>query len=345
MVVVQGYFVRWNILLMLTVLVLAGTPLVSAHAPLGTGSNEDIANATFFGNPEKSFALYTELHESGEAQYYHFPMRSGDILYGSLQVPGPGSMIPDLVITGPGIRMEGDIPSFIEIPSGSGAMLVPGEPPGNPSYEPFTPQPIYEVARFNVTIPVDGDYYIAVFGSGGGKYSLAPGFREEFTAAEWLSVPVSVLSIYLWEGQPIAEVLAPFFIVLTGGLILVFFHRKKGFPDDPVGWLAIISGLLYLGGAAITATQTVRTLLQTGYSPEVVLTIVFIAAAIIPGIAAIRTGTRVKDHGYPLSGGIGMVLIGLLGLVVWAGLIAGPVIAVISGTLVIAKHPAKPGSE
>ncbi len=158
------------------------------------------------------------------------------------------------------------------------------------------------------------------------------------------SVPVSVLSIYLWEGQPAAGVFAPFFIVLTGGLILVFFPGKKGFPDDPAGWLAIISGLLYLGGAAITATQTVRTLLQTGYSPGVFLTLVFIAAALIPGIAAIRTGTRVQDHGYPLSSGIGMMLIGLLGFVVWAGLIAGPVIAVISGALVIVKHPRKPGS-
>jgi hypothetical protein len=60
--------------LFLVILLLAGTGIVSAHAPLGVGSNEDIANATLISNPEKSFVIYTELHEGGEAQYYHFPM-------------------------------------------------------------------------------------------------------------------------------------------------------------------------------------------------------------------------------------------------------------------------------
>src|SRR5512136_2231412 len=94
--------------LFLVILLLAGIGIVSAHAPLSVGSNEDIANATLFANPEKSFVLYTELHEGGEAQYYLFPLKSGQILYGSLQVPGPDSMVPDLVIIGPGITPSGD---------------------------------------------------------------------------------------------------------------------------------------------------------------------------------------------------------------------------------------------
>ena len=70
----HGYCLREYVLLLIrTVLVLAGTPVVSAHAPLGTGFNEDIANATFFDSPEKSFVLYTELHESGEARVLSLP--------------------------------------------------------------------------------------------------------------------------------------------------------------------------------------------------------------------------------------------------------------------------------
>ena len=88
--------------LCLVLLLIAGIGIVSAHAPLGVGSNEDIANATLFDTPDKSYVLYTELHEGGEAQYDHFPLQKGQKLYGSIQVPGPSSMVPDMVIIGPG---------------------------------------------------------------------------------------------------------------------------------------------------------------------------------------------------------------------------------------------------
>jgi hypothetical protein len=87
----------------------AGIPPASAHAPASAGFNEDIANATVISNPEKSYAIYSDLHQSGEAQYYEFPMKSGQHLYGSVMVPGPGSMVPDIVIMGPGIPASGNV--------------------------------------------------------------------------------------------------------------------------------------------------------------------------------------------------------------------------------------------
>ena len=51
--------------------------MVSAHAPLGASSNEDLSNATLINTPEKSFVIFTDLHERGEAQYYRFPMEKG----------------------------------------------------------------------------------------------------------------------------------------------------------------------------------------------------------------------------------------------------------------------------
>ena len=333
-----------NILcLCLVLLLLAGTGIVSAHAPLDVGSNEDIANATLMSNPEKSFVLYTELHDSGEAQYYHFPMQKGQILYGSFQVPGPGSMVPDIVIIGPGIEPTGNVPSFIEVPAGLGAMVIPGKSPKKPAYEPFSPQPIYEVGRFNVTIPRDGDYYIAVYGSSGGKYSLAPGFLEEFTAEEWLLIPWSVVSIHLWEGQLPWVVFAPMILVVVGGLALLVMYRKHlGLHQDPIRWMILLSGLLYLGGAAMTALQIIHAVQVTGYTSEVIVTLMFIAGPIILGIFAIREGIRSPLPDSLLKNGIKMVVIGLLGLLLWAGLIIGPVLALISGVLILAKHAGRP---
>ena len=152
--------------------------VVAAHAPVSVGSNEDLANATVFLDLEKSYVLYTELHEDGEAQYYKFPLKSGQRLYGSLLVPGPDSTVPSLVVIGPGIAPSGDLPSSVQVPAGSGATVVTGEAPGMPSYEPFTPQPIYEAARFNVTVPQDGDYYLAVYGPAGGSTASHRGSRR-----------------------------------------------------------------------------------------------------------------------------------------------------------------------
>ncbi|MGB9175841.1 MAG: hypothetical protein WCB46_03790 [Methanoregula sp.] len=332
-------FRRFFLLLILAVLLLQGTGLVSAHAPLGVGSNEDIANATFISNPEKSIVIYTELHESNETQYYLFPMQKGQILYGSLQVPGPGSKVPDLVIIGPGIESSGTVPPFIEVPDGSGAMVIPGRPPGNPDYEPFTPQPIYEVARFNVTVPGDGDYYIAIAGSESGKYSLAPGFLEEFTAREWLLIPYSVVAIHLWEGQSFATIIAPLILVMIGGIALIVLYPGLGYVRrDPVAWLILISGLLYLGGAAMTGLQVVHTVMLTGYTPAVLVTLLFILGPVVLGIAAILTGIRPPRPDSSLKTGIVMVIIGLLGLLVWAGFVLGPLLAIAAGLIVLARY-------
>src|SRR5512137_371011 len=341
----SGYRSVWRLTVLcicLVVLLLAGIGIVSAHAPLGVGSNEDIANATLFDTPEKSFVLYTELQEGGEAQYYHFPMQKGQKLYGSIQVPGESSMVPDIVIIGPGIAPEGNVPSFIEVPAGSGAMVIPGTIPGKPSYEPFSPQPIYETGRFNVTVPVDGDYYIAVYGPTGGKYSLAPGFLEEFTASEWLLIPFSVITIHLWEGQSPWMVFAPMIVVVMGGLALLVMYRKDlGLQQDPIRWMILLSGLLYLGGAAMTALQIVHAVNVTGYTSEMIVTLMLIAGPVILGIFAVMEGIQQPRPDSLLKSGTKMIIIGLLGLLLWAGLIIGPVLAIFSGVLILVKRSVK----
>jgi hypothetical protein len=326
----------------LFLLLLSGIGIVSAHAPLGVGSNEDIANATHFDTPDKSYVLYTELREGGEAQYYHFPMQKGQNLYGSVQVPGPDSMVPDVVIIGPGIKTTGDVPSFIEVPAGSGAIVIPGTTPGKPSYEPFSPQPIYETGHFNITVPNDGDYYIAVYGPTGGKYSLAPGFLEQFTASEWLLIPFSVIAIHLWEGQSPWVVFAPLIVVVIGGLALLVMYRKDtGLQQDPVRWAILLSGLLYLGGAAMTALQIIHAVQVTGYGNEVIVTLMFIAGPVILGIFAVMEGIRQPQPDSLLKSGMKMIIIGFLGLLLWAGLIIGPILAIISGVLILAKRSVK----
>jgi hypothetical protein len=222
-------------------------------------------------------------------------------------------------------------------------MVIPGKSPGKPSYEPFSPQPIYEAGRFNITVPYDGDYYIAVYGPTGGKYSLAPGFLEEFTASEWLLIPFSVITIHLWEGQSPWLVFAPMIVVVIGGLALAVMYRKKsGLPQDPIRWTILLSGLLYIGGAAMTALQIVHTVNVTGYTSEVIVTLMLIAGPVILGIFAILEGIQQPRPDSLLKSGMKMIIIGILGLLFWAGLIIGAVLAIISGVLILVKRSVKP---
>ncbi len=329
--------------LLIALFLSAGTGFVAAHAPLSAGANEGLAAATLISSPEKSFAIYTMLDPDGAPQYYRFPMQKGQVLYGSLMVPGPDSPVPDLVIIGPGIEPSGTIPPTIEVPAGSRAMQVPGEFPGKPSYEPFTPQPVYEVARFNLTVPENGDYFIAVTGPGGAEYSLAPGFREEFTAAEWLLVPWSVVSIRLWEGQSPDAVVAPLAAVVIFGLVLVLRRRKnQGMIREPVFLLLLVAGFLYLGGAVMTGVQTVYTVLLTGYSAGVLLTLVFMAGPVLLGMVIIRAVLRSRPGDFSVSGGLAMAVTGILGLLLWAGLLIGPLLALAGAAVILVRSAGHP---
>src|SRR5574337_31865 len=93
--------------LVLTVLMMAIllVPTAAAHAPLGSGSNESLATATHVPDPTKSWAIYADLHEGGEAQYYVFDMTQGERMHVSLlttTAAEDATFTPGVVLMGPG---------------------------------------------------------------------------------------------------------------------------------------------------------------------------------------------------------------------------------------------------
>jgi hypothetical protein len=67
----------------------------------------------------------------------------------------------------------------------------------------------------------------------------------------------------------------------------------------------------------------------------------FIAGPIILGIFTIMEGIRQPRPHSSLKSGLKMVAIGLLGLLLWAGLIIGPVLAILSGVLILCETLSK----
>jgi hypothetical protein len=157
-------------------------------------------------------------------------------------------------------------------------------------------------------------------------------------------IPFFVVSIHLWEGQSPAGIFAPLIIVMVVGLALIFLY--PGWRDvrrDPIACLVIFSGFLYLGGAAMTALQIIHTVLVTGYTSEVILTLLFVAGPLFLGVFAIRAGVILPAMSFSWSHGITMIGIGLLGLLFWAGLVIGPVLALACGVLILIKTAMKSG--
>jgi hypothetical protein len=318
---------RWMLTLVFILLVFLVLP-VNAHVPISADNNNDLSTALSLEKPTKSYAIYGHLHEAGEAGYFTLDMNAGDRLVLSLMTTGFSEPVPDMIIMSPR-KSEGteSLHLPIAVPPGYNAELIKGHKPVSAEYEPFSPAAIYTVASYSKNITSPGTYFVAVISPADEtEYSIAIGYLEEFSISEWILIPVNVLNTHLWEGQSIIIILTPFLAIIILGISLVARRERTSTIKKPLwSWLAAIAGLFYLGGASVVLVQMVRALMVTGLSSGVILTLVFALIPILLGFWALR----ISRSNSPQSSQNRVLLgfIGILGLLTWAGLIIGPVIA------------------
>ena len=315
---------------LLTVLVCSLVLIVpaSGHVLVSADNNDNINAAFSVEKPIKSYAIYGHLHDAGDVAYYQFRMNPGDWLSLSLMTSGYNKPVPDMIVMSPGMQLPPDvIPSKISVPAGYGTEIIKGQKPLHTEYEPFSPGAIFKVVTYTKEIPTPGIYYVTIVSPADEtRYSIAVGYLEEFSPAEWVLVPINVMSTHLWEGQSIIAILAPFLAVVVFGFIVISRReQRKGTNPRIAFWLATVAGLFYLGGAAITVVQMIRALGITGPSPAMLLTLFFALIPIVLGLWALRIARSPTPRS--LRDRIFLMLIGVLGLVFWAGLVVGPVIA------------------
>jgi uncharacterized membrane protein SirB2 len=239
--------------------------------------------------------------------------------------------VPDIIVMSPGNSGSIDgLPQTVDVPPGYRAEVIKGQKPVTAEYEPFSPAAIFNVASYSKNITQPGTYYVAVISPADEtQYSIAVGYLEEFSLQEWLLVPINLISTHLWEGQYIVAILTPFLAVIILGLILTARRERDNKIKKSLSfWLATIAGLCYLGGASIVLVQMVRVLRETGFSAGVIVTLIFALIPILLGIWALRIARSPSPQSKKDRVSLG--IIGLLGLLCWAGLIIGPVIAIIS---------------
>jgi hypothetical protein len=259
----------------------------------------------------------------------------GQRLQFMLFTPDKNTFTPSLAIMGPGIKSQGNIPAFIDIPTGAGVMAIAGKRPDQASYEPFTPARIYESVVIDMIVNTDGPYYVAVFEpTAKGQYGLAIGYREEFEVYEWIRVPFDVIAIHQWEGQSLGFILAPMLAVIAIGLVFLIWQRKKrGYvPQNLSGLIASLAAFSYIGSGAMLLVQMVIALGHTDLPSSVIITVLFALLPITAGIAMLYVSIKTMSGG-EMKARVTMAILGIVGLFIWAGLLIGPVLAILASFL------------
>jgi hypothetical protein len=227
-----------------------------AHVPTFGGGGKNLEDAFPFEDPSISRVLYGQLPE-GDLRYSSFEMKQGERIVLELIVPveqGKQGFAPDLILMGPSLTSEGNVPEKLEMPQGYGVKVFSGRLQEKPVYEAFAPSAFYSIASWDLPAPVSGKYYAVVSSEqGAGNYGLVLGNEEYFTLMEWISTPLSQIRVYLWEGQSPLLVFAPLGIILVLGLLAILLKKdilagssRQVFPEFAQVSFSWVPGFHYL---------------------------------------------------------------------------------------------------
>lgn len=333
-----------GLVLMMTVVL--AIPTATAHAPLGAGSNESLATATRVIDPTKSWAVYADLHEGGEAQYYVFDITQGQRIHVSLLTTAAAedaNFTPGLLLMGPGLPSQGFVPSYVEVPAAAAVLAVNGTRPSQATYEAFAPSSFLQLVDVALDAPANGTYYVAVQDPvRGGHYGLAIGDRESFTLTEWFFTPWSLLSVYEWEQQSLPVVLLPAIATAAAGLVLLVRRHRAGKPLDVTGWTAAVAGLLFLGTGATVLSQMILSISRSSLDAFALVTLTFALIPVLLGLLTLRLVLR--DSGrWTRRSRVYLAILGGGALFAWAGFVVGPVL-VLAATVLPAKSTGETGA-
>lgn len=319
---------RARIVLAALCLALFAAPAL-AHVPAFAGDNATPETAHEVPDAAKSWSIYDRL-DGDRVAYYEFELSAGDRLVASTFTPTGGPFTPTLVVLGPGVNGSGDVPDRVDVPEGMGARVIPGEKPASPGYEPFTPATIYRTAAVDRRVEEGGRYLLAVYEPDrrSGAVGVAVGYQERFTPVEYATVPFDLARVYLWEGTNPLVAFGPLLAVLVGGLALVG-DRRESWDRPRLRYALVVSGLSMLGTAATVAVKMAIALAATGWTPAALLTVAFVLGPAIFGGGLLRL---VLSERFELNRRFRLLLVvvGLGGLATWAGLVVGPLIAVLA---------------
>jgi hypothetical protein len=311
-----------------------------AHVPLTAGENENITSAMHISDPGKSWAVYGSL-EKDRVHYYSFDLKEGERIYLSLFKSSDakeGSFLPALALLGPGLEAGGLTKEQLALPAQAMSLEIlkaDGKSAANATYEPFGPGSFIELAEINITAPESARYYAAIYcnadnisygqSAAPGHYGLAVGYREEVSFSERITMPLRLISVYLWEGQSLGVILIPYLAMEI--IALLFFWR--GSLRTSFSLAGSLAGFLFLAGSASVLAQMVFSLTRAPFGPEVYITVAIAVFHALLGVSGIRLA---RGQAGILQRAL-LAVLGTLALLAGSGLIIGPIMAIAASFL------------
>jgi hypothetical protein len=334
--------------LVIVLLVLLGTLLLSpflagqaaAHSPDFPSDNTSLATAWEIHDPAKSWAIYAEMG-AGQVDYYSLDLGQGDRIFLNLIVPvmeRDQDFLPVMALLGPGIVDQGLLPGDVEVPDGYGHIVIESNMADEPTYEAFSPGSFYNVSWYDGVAPQAGTYYVAVYeaelsAGDGGNYGFPVGYTESFTLEEMVTIPFSLVGVYIWQGESYWMIFAPLVVMMLVGAIVLVARRDDVLERMAAFHLAVyIAGVFVLGSALITLTQLLLTWWTTPLDIFAVVTVLIIIVQAALGQSMFRTGLRVSADVTTWIR-VKMALFGVISIFVWAGYLIGPLLAIIGSML------------
>jgi hypothetical protein len=321
---------------LVALLVLSLAAPVAAHVPAFPADNGTPDRAVAVPDAAKSWSFYDRL-DAGGARYYRLTLDAGDRLRVGAYTPTAGGPVPSVVLMSESLDGTDASPPGVTVPAGMGAVVVPGRP-GAASYEPFAPSVTYRTVDVDRTIEAGGTYLVAVYDAGGrsGPVGVTVGYREAFSPAEYLRVPVDLVRVRLWTGQHPAVVAAPWVATAVGALVLALARRRPVPGDRRLLRAGLgVAGVLVLGTAASTLAWTVVALTATGPAAGALVTALLVAVPAVCGGWTVRLALR-PDPVTAVATRVGLVVAAAASLATWAGFVVGP-----AAMLLAAAAPAR----
>ncbi|TFG94894.1 hypothetical protein E4H12_14360 [Candidatus Thorarchaeota archaeon] len=321
--------------ILLTLFMIA--PIITAHVPVSAQDGDTLETAFFIEDPTKTWVIYSELHEGAEPQYFAFEIEAGTRIRMMLAIPvtaDPESFQPSIALMGPGLTNSSSIPDYIEIPESSGVMIYESES-ATLAYEGFTPTSFYEMIQFEILAPATGEYFFAVYEpDNGGRFSIGIGYVESFTFDEWLLVPFNVMTIHQWNGQNLVAILIPMIATIVLGLAF-FLVRKDDIPElgSAVSWIGVIGALLFVGSGVTIFYQIILSALFT-VDLQIIISIIFGMLPILLGFFTLRI-VLTENWQENKSKKVRLLVLGIIAPFLWAGLLIGPALLLLSAFIPI----------
>ena len=97
-------------------------------------------------------------------------------------------------------------------------------------------------------------------------------------------------------------------------------------------WLGVFAALLFIGSGVLLLTQMIIALATSSIEPLIIVTLLFGLLPILFGTLLLRISMRIQKEMNKKTR-VKIFIYGILGLVLWSGVIIGPILAIVTSLL------------